>query len=137
MVPYEERRDVYNDFFVDNDGNFVFAKSEKAGARELLSKVYIITKPPLSDTFSSTSVNLNNLFLDEVKLKVDNINKRLVLNSFYYSQKRGNIEGLFIGIWDRQMDSLIIQNSIKFNDTLKRQAKLNGAVRMAFNEFLY
>lgn len=135
VVPYEERRDVYNDFFVDNDGNFVFAKSEKASARDLLSKVFIITKPPMSDTFSSTSVNLNNLYLDEVKLKVDNINKRLVLNSFYYSQKRGNIEGLFIGIWDRLMDSLIVQNTIKFNDTLRRQAKVNGTTRIAFNDF--
>ncbi len=135
VVPYEERRDVYNDFFVDNDGNFVFAKSEKASARDLLSKVFIITKPPLSDTFSITPVNINNLYLDEVKLKVDNINKRLVLNSFYYSQKRGNIEGLFIGIWDRQMDSLIVQNTIKFNDTLRKQAKLNGTVRIAFNDF--
>jgi hypothetical protein len=135
VVPYEERRDVYNDFFVDNDGNFVFAKSEKASARDLLSKVFIITKAPMSDTFSSTSVNLNNLYLDEVKLKVDNINKRLVLNSFYYAQKRGNIEGLFIGIWDRQVDSLIVQNTIKFNDTLRRQAKVNGTARIAFNDF--
>ncbi|MEO7801269.1 MAG: hypothetical protein ABIR81_04680 [Ginsengibacter sp.] len=135
VVPYEERRDVYNDFFVDNDGNFVFAKSEKASARDLLSKVLIVTKPPTSDTFFTTSVNLNNLYLDEVKLKVDNINKRLILNSFYYSQKRGNIEGLFIGIWDRQMDSLIVQNTIKFNDTLRRQAKANGTVRIAFNDF--
>lgn len=135
VVPYDDRRDVYNDFFVDNEGNFVFAKSEKASMRELLSKVFIVTKPAQSDTFSSTPVNLNNLYLDEVKLKVDNVNKRLVLNSFFYSQKRGNIEGLFIGIWDRQMDSLIVQNTIKFNDTLKQQAKMNGATRNAFNDF--
>ncbi|MEO6455004.1 MAG: hypothetical protein ABIN97_13060, partial [Ginsengibacter sp.] len=74
IVPYQERKDVYSDFFTDNDGNFVFAKSEKEGARELISKVFIITKPPLSDTFTTNNININNFYLDELKLKVDNIN---------------------------------------------------------------
>ena len=56
VVPYEERRDVYSDFFVDNDGNFVFAKSEKEGTRDLISKVFLITKAPLSDTFTTNAI---------------------------------------------------------------------------------
>src|SRR5687767_4512724 len=60
VVPYDAHRDVYSDFFLDNEGNFVFAKSEKGGTRELISKVFIVTKAPLLDTLSIIPVNLSN-----------------------------------------------------------------------------
>jgi len=135
VVPYEERKDVYSDFFVDNDGNFVFAKSTKSGSRELISEVSLITKAPQSDTFAVTPVNLKNYYLDEVKLKIDNINKRILLNSFYYQQKRGNIDGLYTAVWDRQTNKQIVENEIKFSDTLRIQAKAEGGLRLAFNDF--
>ena len=135
VVPYEERKDVYSDFFVDNDGNFVFAKSTKSGSRELISEVSLITKAPQSDTFAVTPVNLKNYYLDEIKLKIDNINKRILLNSFYYQQKRGNIDGLYTAVWDRQTNKQIVENEIKFSDTLRIQAKAEGGLRLAFNDF--
>lgn len=135
VVPYEERRDVYSDFFVDNGGNFVFAKSEKEGARDLISRVFIVTKPPLSDTFTSNTINTNNFYLDELKLKIDNINKKYIINSFFYRQKRGDIEGLYTAVWDRETNRQIIQNSIKFSDTLRQEAKVEGSLRFAFNDY--
>jgi hypothetical protein len=35
----------------------------------------------------------DKLYLDELHVKVDNVNKRYFLTSFYYKQRRGNIEG--------------------------------------------
>ncbi len=134
-VPYDDNKEVYSDFYVDNDGNFVFAKSQKSGGRELISKVSIITKVPESDTFTIIPVNLKNYYLDEVKLKIDNVNKRILLNSFYYQQKRGNIDGLYTAIWDRQTNNQIVQNEIKFNDELRDEAKEGGSTRMAFNDY--
>ncbi len=135
VVPYDDHRDVYSDFYVDNEGNFVFVKSEKGGTRELISKVFIVTKAPLLDTFAITPVNLNNYYLDEVKLKVDNVNKRILLNSFFYRQKRGNIEGLYTAVWDKETKKQIVENAIKFNDTLKQEAKMKGSLKLAFNDF--
>jgi len=135
VVPYDERRDVYSDFFADNDGNFVFAKSEKEGIRDLISGVHLITKAPLSDTFTVNTVNTNKLYLDELKMKIDNVNKKYILNSFFYSQKRGNIEGLYTAIWDRQTNSQTIANAIKFNDTLRQESKTEGNGRFAFNDY--
>jgi hypothetical protein len=135
VVPYQERRDVYSDFFVDNEGNFIFAKSEKAGSRELISKVSLVTKAPLSDTFAVNELKTNQSYLDEIKLKVDNINNKYLINSFYYSQKRGNVEGLFTAVWDKPTNSQTVENTIKFEDTLKQQAKMEGSSRVAFNDF--
>ena len=135
QMPYDDRKDIFSDFLVDNEGNFLFAKTIKGGNRELISKLFLYTKSPTSDDFSENELSLNKRYLDEVTLKVDNINKRYLLNSFYYNEKRGNIDGLYTAIWDKQADKLFVQNMVAFSDTLKREAKLNGAIRFAFNDF--
>ena len=135
QIPYDDRKDLYSDFLVDNEGTFVFAKSVRSGNRELVSKLFLFTKSPSSDQFNENELPLNKTYLDEVTLKVDNINKRFLLNSFYYNEKRGNIDGLYTAIWDKQKNNLLLQNLTAFGDTLKRDAKTDGATRFAFNDF--
>lgn len=135
QMPYDERKDVYSDFFVDNEGAFVFAKSLRGGSKELISKLSLFTKSPLSDQFNENDLPLNKSYLDEVSLKVDNINRRYLLNSFYYKQKRGNIDGLYTAIWDKDANKLLVQNMAAFNDTMKREAKTDGAARFAYNDY--
>lgn len=134
-LPYDDRKDAYTDFHLDNDGNFVFCKGLKGGARELTQKVTLVTKTPQSDDFVFNEINLSDHLLDEVKIKIDNINKRYLLNSFFYTQKHGNIQGLYIAVWDRGLNKQIIQNVINFSDTLKLEAKTDGPSKLAFNDF--
>ena len=135
QIPYDDRKDVFSEFFVDNEGTFVCARSIKGGNRELITKLFLLTKPPLADQFTENELPLNKSYLDEVSVKVDNINKRYLLNSFYYSQKRGNIDGLYSAIWDKQASRLLVQNMAEFNDTMKRDAKTDGATKFAYNDF--
>lgn len=134
-MPYDDRKDVLNDFAVDNDGNFVFSKSVKTGARELINKLSLVYKAPLADAFSVNDLNLSDHYLDEVKLKVDNINQHYILNSFYYKARRSNIEGLYTAVWDKQTQKQIAENVIPFSDSLRYMAKKDGASKVAFNDF--
>lgn len=135
QIPYEDRKDVFSDFYVDNDGAFIFAKSIKGGSRELISKLLLIIKPPLADQLIQNELPLNKSYLDEISVKVDNVNKRYLLNSFYYNQKRGNIDGLYSAIWDKTAGKLLMYNMAEFNDTLKREAKTQGALKFAYNDY--
>ena len=63
----------------------------------------MVTKAPTTDEFDEHNINIGDHYLDEVKLKIDNINKRYLINSFYYKQKRGNIDGLLTTAWDRDL----------------------------------
>jgi len=135
QLPYDDRSDVYSDFYLDNENNFIFAKSIKGGSRELISKLVLYTKAPLSDQLNENELPLNKRYLDEVSVKVDNINKRYILNSFFYNQKRGNIDGLYTAIWDKQANHLLAYNMVEFNDTMKREAKTEGSIKFAYNDF--
>ncbi len=135
QMEFEERRDVYSEFYLDNDGNFVFAKGIKSGSRELISNLSLIIKKAYADTFAIHPINLGEYLLDDLKLKVDNVNSRYLVNSFLYKVKRGNVDGLYSAVWDRTTNTQIINNAAVFGDSLKNEAKSNGSIRLAFNDY--
>jgi hypothetical protein len=135
LMTYEERKNALSDFSVDNDGNFVFALGHKSGIRDYINDVSLILKEPFTDSFSIHEISISKVYLDELQLKVDNVNKHFLINSLYYAKKRGDIEGIFSAIWDRQENKQVVENAVAFNDTLKRDAKTDGPTRAAFNNF--
>ena len=134
-LDYNDRKDIYSDFLVDNDGNFVFTKSIKSGNRDDIGTLDLITKAPLLDTFSIKIIPLNKLYIDEVKVKVDNVNKRYVLNSFYYTERRGNIAGIYTSIWDVKGDTAFANIFSPLPDSLRSIAKEKGGLKYAFNDY--
>ncbi len=132
----EERNDFLTDFHLTNEGELVFAKFVRQNFNEYITKLYLVTKYPDSTSLSVKDVDIGEKVLDEVKLKVDNTNKRVLINAFYYKQKHGNIEGLYSVVWDKQANQKIKELSTIFNDELRANAKSTDAsLRMAFNDY--
>jgi len=135
-MDYDDRKHTFGDFFVDNEGNFVFTNTERKSIRDNASAFSIISKGALSDTFAVTKKQMDeNTFIDEMKLKIDNVNKRYIINSFYYKERSGNIEGLYTYIRDVAGDSSYASVFTQFNDELKDIAKSSGSSKIAFNDF--
>jgi hypothetical protein len=135
QVPFDDRKDIYSEFFVDNDGTFVFTKSTRSGSRDNIGLLNLVTKQALSDTFTYRKIPLQDYFLDEIKLKVDNVNNHYLINSFYYKQKRGNIEGLFTNVWDKNTDASIASAFTELGDSVRYSAKSQGQLKYALNDF--
>ena len=134
VQPMDEHNDYLDEFNLDNDGDMVFAKFTRS-SNETITNSSLLWKPANSDTVSTVDVKLDKIFLDEIHLKVDNVNKRYFLTSFYYKQRRGNIEGFFFYIWDKQGQHPVMQNTVVLGDELRKEAKGDDAnAKMAFND---
>jgi hypothetical protein len=133
-LEYNERRDNYTNFFVDNEGNFIFTKDSQTGNRDNSNNLKLVIKAPQQDTLAFHEINLEKNYIDEIKLKVDNLNGRYILNSFYYKKSRGNIEGLFTGMWDKNNKNFT-QGFAILGDSLRNEAKTNGQLRFALDDF--
>jgi len=133
-VDYDDKKDIFSDFYVDNEGNFVFAKSIKSN-RDDVGTLNLITKLALQDTFSFKNLPLNKLYVDEIKLKIDNVNKRYIINSFYYNDRRGNINGIFAAIWDAKGDTSYAMVFTPLADSIRSEAKEKGGLKYAFNDY--
>ena len=132
---YNERRESYDNFSLGNDGGFVFTYAKQSGNRDNSSALSLVTKTPMEDVFSYQNVDLEGRFIDEIKLKIDNLNNRYLINTFYYKKNRGNIEGLFTYVWDKEKAKTYASQFTEFYDTLRAEAKRDGLLRFAFENF--
>jgi hypothetical protein len=133
-MPMDERDDHLGEFAIDNDGNFVFSKFYRSG-NETISKAYLVIKKAMQDSFSFFNINLEKIYLDEIRIKMDNYNQRYLVNAFYYNQKRGNIEGLYSMVFNKNTQQMDFERAFEFSEDLRREAKGDANMRMAFNDF--
>lgn len=132
---FDDKKDMFSDFFIDNDGNFVFTKGNKSSTRDYIQELSLITKAPQSDTFDSNNFDLSGNYLDEIKLKIDNLNKHYVINSLYYTKRRGNVDGVFTAVWDIGGKQLVSQYMQHLGDSVRTVAKNDGSNKTALNDF--
>jgi hypothetical protein len=134
LMPMEESDDYLDEFSLDNDGDLVFAKFNRSN-NETINKAYLMWKPALADSVKTIDVPQDKILLDELLVKVDNFNKRYFLTSFYYTKKKGNIEGFYFYVWDKQSQQPVLQNAVVLGDDIRKEAKGDANMKMAFNDY--
>ncbi|MEO6683230.1 MAG: hypothetical protein ABIN48_10465 [Ginsengibacter sp.] len=132
---YEDRKNVFSDFLLTNQGNFVFSKGDRSSSRDFIKELYLVSKAPQEDTFALTQLELGDYFLDEIKLKVDNLNNTYIINSFFYTKRRGNVEGLFTGVINEGNNEIASLRRVVFGDQARAAAKDQGASKTALNDY--
>jgi hypothetical protein len=130
----DERNDYLGEFGMDNEGNLIFSKFYRTG-NESISKAFLVIKRAMEDSFSFYSLNLENRYLDEIRIKVDNYNQRYLLTAFYYNQRRGSIDGLYFYAFNKTSGQADFEKTIEFSEDLRREAKGESNIRMAFNDY--
>jgi hypothetical protein len=134
-VTMDGRNNFLDEFLMDNDGDIYMAKCFSNNGNEYVNKIDMIHIPALADTFAVYNVNAKEKILDEIILRMDNVNKRVIIQSFYFTKKRGNIEGLYVNFFSKAMPNESLPQFNTFNDTLRVEAKGINSVKTAFNDF--
>jgi len=135
LIDYNDRRESYDNFLLANDGSFVFTYAKQTGNRDNSNTLGLVVKAPLQNSFSYQDVDLEEKYIDEVKLKIDNRNNRYIINTFYYKKNRGSIEGLFTYIWDKANEKTYASKFTEIYDSLRYEAKRDGMLRFALDAF--
>jgi hypothetical protein len=134
-VEMPERHDYLTEFNLDNSGDFVFARAVQGSQNDNIQKLYLLTKKLGSSSITQTELPLKNQFLDDIRIKVDNYNNHYILSSFYSKNRQGNIEGLYILIWDKQTESIRKSSLLTFDENLRNEARGDNGIRTAFNDY--
>jgi hypothetical protein len=130
----EERDDYLGDFVVDNDGDLMVTKFIR-NSSDNIGSTWFMWKEAQSDSFMMQEIAKEKIYLDEIHVKVDNVNKRYFITSFYYKQRRGNIEGIYYYVWDKKMRMPAMENTIALGEELRKEAKGDANAKMAFNDY--
>lgn len=134
-IPMEDREDDYlSEFQLDNDGDLIFSKFNRVN-NENIGEASFMVKYAQSDSVMQQNLKLDKIFLDEIRIKPDNVNKRFFLTSFFVKQKRGNTEGYYFYVWDKNTHQPVVEDTVTFTESLRREARGNASVKAAFNEY--
>ncbi len=135
IISYNDRREVFGDLQIDDEGTYVFSKVIQNARPEFVNTVEINAKKLFSDTIHIVTVPLNNVLVQEPVIKIDNLNGRFLVNTFAYKKNVGNVDGILTAIMSRY--PYTIQNTAVnvFNDSIK--SKLSGKPdwRTAYDNF--
>jgi len=134
-IPMEQHNDFLTEFSLDNEGSIVFVKASGNSQNNSLQNISLMVKEADSEVLSSYPLEVNNIYLDDIRVKVDNRNRHFLVTAFYSKQKKSNIDGLYCALWDKNTGSVIVAKQISFNDELKSNAKREGSSRTAFNDY--
>jgi hypothetical protein len=134
-IPMENRNSFLTEFVVDNDGDIYLLRCHTNSNNENVSKLELIFKGASVDSFSTFALQNKEKVLDEVRMKMDNANKKVIISSFFYGKKKGNIEGLYTSYWTKTSRQQTVANLTTFTDSLRILAKGEASMKTAFNDF--
>jgi hypothetical protein len=133
-IPMEDRNEYLSDFQLDNDGDIVFAKFFR-NSNDIISNAAMMIKYAQADSLMTKELNIEKNLLDEIHIKIDNPSKRYFLVSFYFTERRGNIEGFYFYVWDKASSQSLMATTSNFSEDLRKEARGDASVKTAFNDF--
>jgi hypothetical protein len=135
-VSMRERNSFLTAFDVDNKGNFAFLKTVGTTGNDNIAQVFLITKQSQSSVFNYHNITKpENIYLDEMKLKSNNNNNSYIITSFYSNKRRGDVQGIFVSIWDNNSNSEKLSSAVVFDNEFRNDAKGDASIKAAFNDF--
>lgn len=131
-IPMESRTEQLGDWALDNEGNMAIVRynrnyNDNIGEASLL----LIQENQLKEQ----KLTLKDTWLDNIRVKIDNVNKRYIFSSLYSNDKRGGVDGYYLKIWDRINGQTVVESKMEFSPELRQEAKGNATTRTAFNDY--
>ena len=129
------KKSSLSDFALDNNGNLLCLRNTKQdGSAPAVSLLYLSANG--AEVIESQIIN-NTLLLDDVRLKIDNKLGHVILNSFYATSKKGNVEGLYSYVWDLGTKMELATTANRFTDAIKAAVSSKRNSKDAFDEFYF
>lgn len=137
IVPIEmpQSNDFLSEFTLFNDGEMVCIRASGTSSNDNINKVSLIFKDPLWDAVRTGELQIKGIFLDDIRIKADNINKHYLVTSFFSKVRRGNIDGLYYALWDKEKHAEVMHATTVFSEEMRNDARGEGGLKTAFNDF--
>jgi len=135
-VPMRDRNSFLTAFELDNKGNLLFFKATGTVNNDNITQLVLINKQVDSTNFKYINLKaINNIFLDEVKMKADNLTNKFIITSFYGTKRRGDIQGLYISVFDANTNIETVSTIAAFDGEFRNDAKGDLGIKQAFNDY--
>ena len=124
IFTYNDNREEFGNLLIDNEGTILFEKIKQNAREEYINTLEINFKKLNNSQLATVNIPLDKQLIQSPLIKVDNLNKNYLINTFSYQKNRGNVDGLLSAIISRDSFKVTNQTINIFSDSLR--AKLSG-----------
>ena len=119
-VPADLHNNSLSDFAINNSGTIAFIKAASDGNANDNYAIYLYTKKIQENAFNVYKQDIGKTYLNEIRLKADNLNNHFIITSLFADEKDGNTEGIYCAVLDENVQALTASKKIIFNDDYKK-----------------
>lgn len=134
-IEMPQRNDFLSEFIIDNDGDLACIRASGTSQNDNINKVTLVTKKANEDYVRFSDLSIKGIYLDDIRIKADNLNRHYIVTSYFSKLRRGNIDGLYYYLWDKDLQKEMLNTTTAFNDEFRTDAKGDGNPKTAFNDF--
>ena len=129
-IVMEDRTTQLGEMMIDNEGTLVFTRFHRT-FNDNISKASLLYQRLGEDGLMEYPLSFEGSWLDDIRLKIDNVNKRYILSSFFTKERRGGIEGYYFLVFDKNAAKSASERTVIFLDDLRQEAKGNATTKTA------
>jgi hypothetical protein len=134
-VPMENENYRLGSYTLTNDGTLAFIKFSRLSSGNI-SDAVLMEKNSKETSLNNVEIGKNTeIFLDDIKLKIDEKNRRYILTSLYSNSKKGNIDGIYVCAVAKRNGQIVFEKSSVFNDEFRKNAKSGSSLKSVFNDY--
>lgn len=136
VFEYNDRREAFGELQIDNEGTIIFTKERQNARAEYVNTLEVNFRKLYSADVKVTNIPLGSKqLIQDANIKIDNLNRQYLINSFAYKNNGGNINGILSAVISR--DSFIVTRQVIniFDDSLITKLSGNPGWRTAFDNF--
>ena len=123
-LTYNDNREDFGDLQIDNEGTVLFTKIKENARQEYVNTLEIIFKKLKAQQLITVDIPLDKQLIQDPLIKIDNLNKNYIINTFSYKKNGGNVDGILTAIINRDSLKLTKKTINIFDDSLR--SKLSG-----------
>lgn len=134
QIPMEDRTTQLGEMLLDNEGTIVFTRFHRT-YNDNINKASLLYQPLGGSVLNEYPLAFEGNWLDDIRVKIDNVNKRYVLTSFFSKERRGGIDGYYQLVFDKSLNKPFVEKTSIIMDDVRQEAKGNATTRTAFNDY--
>jgi hypothetical protein len=119
LVRMQAQNDFLSEIILDNDGSIAFAKVSGNPEVSKTQNISLVVKNPYDNNINTYALDIGKIYLNDIRVRADNLNNRFLVTGFYLKQRKGNIDGLYCAIWNKNSEQITVSKQIAFSDQLK------------------
>jgi hypothetical protein len=132
LARFEDDHEMWGDAALSNAGDFYLVRQKRVDSRVGYDRCDVYVKKRNGSEGGFLEFPLEGNMVEDVRIKIDNRNEKVILNALYFTPKNPSVQGLFAAA--AMKDGSVLHNFNEFDNDIRVKINSSGKNSEAFDD---